>query len=299
MIEPRELLVLSESTVGRPPSASLRELIACEEAARLQGLRVWTIPADFDRCGDAAGAVAHIPPHDEAVAIWNGYIPDADRYASIYKALAAKGVRLVNAPAEHRQAQELDLALPRLAELTPRSVVVRDESDCDRALAEVGLPAFIKGAVQSVKARGWSACVANTADELRELVRQTLRRTGRSRGRAIVRQLVPLRHARHTHLGFPMGREYRVFLLHGQIVSLGYYWDADDPLAPLTPDEEATVRTLATTAAARMGTPWIAVDVGQTTAGEWLVIETGDAQFSGLSCIDPLPHWHRLATRLT
>lgn len=51
----------------------------------------------------------------------------------------------------------------------------------------------------------------------------------------------------------------------------------------MTAGEEQTVLALATGAAERVGTPYIAVDVGQTEGGEWIVIETGDAQFSGVS----------------
>jgi hypothetical protein len=36
------------------------------------------------------------------------------------------------------------------------------------------------------------------------------------------------------------------------------------------------------------------VDIGQADTDEWLVIETGDAQFSGVSQIPLLSLWHRL-----
>lgn len=67
----------------------------------------------------------------------------------------------------------------------------------------------------------------------------------------------------------------------------GYYWEGDDPLKSLTREEEATVLGLAKEAAHRVGTPYIAVDIGQTAENNWIVIETGDAQFSGV-CQTPL-----------
>ena len=54
--------------------------------------------------------------------------------------------------------------------------------------------------------------------------------------------------------------------------------------------------TLATEAARRVGTPYIAVDIGQTEDRKWIVIETGDAQFSGVSQTPLLPLWNKLAS---
>ena len=154
---------------------------------------------------------------------------------------------------------------------------------------------FVKGAVQSRKSRGWKACVAETEDELRLLCRHLLELDNRSRGRVVVRKLVRLRHSRVSAEGFPLGREYRVFLLRGEVLGWGYYWEGDDPLKALAPDEEQAVLSLAAEAARRVGTPYIAVDIGQTEDGEWIVIETGDAQFSGVSQVPLLGLWSRLA----
>ncbi|HEY0255811.1 MAG TPA: ATP-grasp domain-containing protein, partial [Candidatus Methylacidiphilales bacterium] len=113
-------------------------------------------------------------------------------------------------------------------------------------------------------------------------------------GRVILRQVVRMRHSRKSPQGFPVGREYRVFVLHGSVVSLGYYWEGDDVLAPLSAGEEEIVRHLATEAAKRLAVPFVAVDIGQVASGDWIVIETGDGQFSGLSQVPVIEHWHKL-----
>ncbi len=79
------------------------------------------------------------------------------------------------------------------------------------------------------------------------------------------------------------------------MLGYGYYWEGDDPLKALAPGEEQAVLTLATEAARRLGTPSIAVDIGQPEDGKWIVIETGDAQFSGVSQTPLLPLWSRLS----
>jgi hypothetical protein len=280
VIESRAPVVLSEAAEQLPPSASARDIAASTEAARLAGCRVFAILPDFERCGDAEGALWHVPAQDAPTpAFWVGYIPTPERYAAVHAAARAKNLLLPNTPDEHLDAQEFDRTYPRLGDLTPASAVVTD-------------PAQLAGAAgQSRKAKGWRACVAESADELVALTTGLLSLENRSRGRVVVRRLALLRHARTGPGDFPLGREFRAFVYRGAVVGLGYYWEGDDPLARLTPDEDRTVRALATEAARRVGAPYVAVDVGQEEGGDWLVVETGDAQFSGLSQIPRLALW--------
>jgi hypothetical protein len=174
-------------------------------------------------------------------------------------------------------------------------VIVTNLEDCAAAVATLGLPVFVKGAIQSRKARGWKACVAETVEELQRLCEQLLSLDTRSRGRVAVRKLVQLRHSRKSAQGFPFGREYRVFLYRDKVLGYGYYWEGDDPLKELSKEEERIVLDLSMEAARRIGTPFIAVDIGQTDDDTWIVIETGDAQFSGVSHVPLLPLWYAIS----
>lgn len=290
------MIVLSESSPQLAPSASAADLHKATEAARLTGCRVYPIPPDFSLCETAENALAHVPIQEaETPAVWIGYIPAPDRYEAICEAALHKRIRLINTLEQHLDAQEFDRAYPRLAELTPQSVTITSEEQCGEAVQALGLPLFVKGAVQSRKSRGWKACVAESADELRVLCRHLLTLENRSRGRVVVRRLEKLRHTRSSPGGFPLGREYRVFLYGQQVLGHGYYWEGDDPLKPLIAAEEDDVLEMAIEAAKRVGTPYIAVDIGQVEDGRWIVIETGDAQFSGVSQTPLLPLWSRLS----
>jgi ATP-grasp domain-containing protein len=294
------LVVLSEAAEQAAPSASARDLLAATEAARLVGCRVYTFPASFEQCGTADNALWHLPEQEaDTPGLWIGYIPPAERYAEVYAAALARRIRLPNSPAQHRLAMEFDQAYPLLEDLTPLSVVVSSTAAAAQAGAALGYPVFVKGAIRSRKAAGWQACVASEESELTALVTSLLANQYQARGRAIVRRLVNLRHVQTLANGFPVGREFRIFLLHGEVVDYGYYWDGEDALMALTAAEEQQVRSLARLAAARLGTPYLAVDVGQLADGTWTVIETGDAQFAGLSRIPPLRLWNRLQQLLT
>lgn len=293
------MIVLAESVENLPPSASNRDLKANIEAARYAGADVYTIPPDFTLCETAENALWQVPGQKAATpGIWIGYIPDYERYQAIYNAAQAKNISLLNTPEQHRRAQEFDAAYPFLEGITPRSITVNALVDCKRAGSNVGYPVFVKGAVQSRKARGWKACVAENEDELLALCSTLFELEQRSRGRVVIRELVKLRHIRE-HNGFPLGREYRVFLLNGNVIAKGYYWEGEDELSALSPAECDAIELLAQEAAKRLNVTYLSIDIGQTEDGDWIVIETGDPQFSGLSQINPLELWARLRNTLS
>lgn len=295
----KRMILLAESPHLLPPSSSRNDIIRSMEAARLTSWQVTEIPPDFSDCVDAEGALWHIPVQEKVTpTAWLGYIPDFERYQSIYNAAKAKNLQLLNTPEEHRVVQEFDAAYPFLEGLTPRSATVDSVEAALEAAPRIGFPIFVKGAVQSRKGRGWKACVADDENDLRELCEHLIELKNRSRGRVVLRELVKLRHTRMAG-DFPMGREYRLFLLNGQVLACGYYWEGDDPLKNLSASELTLVEGLARTAASRLPSPYVAVDIGQREDGEWTVIETGDPQFSGLSQISPLQFWNRLGEALT
>lgn len=266
------------------------------EAARQNALRVITFPpatADVP----TADALAHVPHCDEpTTAVWLGYIPGPDRYAAVERDLAGRGLALINTLDQHRTAQEFDRWYDRLRDLTIESATVTDLVDVPRVVDTLGLPLFIKGAIQSNKARGLTACVAKTVADVERLTGELLTDTSRSVGRVVLRRFTALRHSRTDASGFPYGREFRAFIGHGEVLSLAYYWEGEDDrdLTILRPAEREQVVDLARMAATRLAVPYLTVDIGQLVDGTWRVIETGDGQFSGLSLNSPFAIWRGL-----
>jgi len=293
-----EPILLAETPALLPPSPSRDDIERSLHAARLAGWRVWEIPPDFSLCETAEIALDHIPRQNEPTpTVWLGYIPDAQRYGAIYDAARAKNLVLLNSPQQHRTVQEFDFAYPFLEGLTPRSLTASSREEALMRAEEIGFPLFIKGAVQSRKSRGWRACVADNPSELSDLVAGLLDLETRSRGRVVLRELVRLRHSR-SHGDFPLGREFRVFLLDGALLARGFYWPHDEPLAHLSAQEAREVESLAVQAARRLPARSVCLDIGQTEDLGWIVIESGEPGFSGLSQIAPLEWWNRLREML-
>jgi hypothetical protein len=241
---------------------------------------------------DVEEALWHIP-RGPALAIMIGCIPKPEYYASMYQTLLGKDVRLINTPEESLRSQRLDEAYPYLVK-TPLTRWADRLDEAEKVAAEIGYPVFVKGRTRSKKAKGWKHCVAGDPAELAAIVTPILE-TG---DWAVIRQCVSLRHERTSDEGFPFGREFRVFLYGDQIMAMGYYWEGEDSLAELTEEENAAVTGLAREVALRIKVPFLVVDIGQQEDGEWIVVESGDAQFAGLSQINPLALWGALSAAL-
>jgi ATP-grasp domain-containing protein len=290
------LVVLSEDSFVDPNTINGRELRATVDAARMFGCRIYPMPPNFEECGTAENALVYLPDFDPPVAgIVAGYIPAPDHYSAVYEAAAAKGVRLVNTPAQFQTAMEFDKFYPLLGELTPESVVVSSVEELFDSGNRLPFPVFVKGAIKSNKDQGWAACVAYNDGELESIAKDLFARERRSRGRIIIRRLVKFRTLATDQQGFPIGREYRVFMYRDQLLALAFYWDEYRDSTVLTDADRSAIRTLSMEASRRVGTPYIALDVGQLEDGRWIVIEVSDGQFAGLSHVGLFELWSKLA----
>ena len=171
--------------------------------------------------------------------------------------------------------------------LIARTEVVTQASQVTAAFNRLPPPLFIRGAVSSAKELGWKACVATTVDEAETLVTRLLALKDYSRGRVLLRQVLPLRRLEKMHDGFPLSREYRLFVLDADVLAMGPYWVNEDPFGRLSEREEGEIRALAHEVARRTKVPWLAVDVGQLESGEWRCIETADPASTELGSVNP------------
>jgi hypothetical protein len=289
-------VILSEAGFTDEHTINGRELKAITETAGIMGFRVIPLPRDLEAVGGAEAVFEWTPVFDPPeIGLWAGYIPAVERYREVYQAAALHGIRLINDPAEHVRAMDFDGLYQRLEGLTPESRTSDSVDGAAVAAAELGYPVFVKGAVKSSKESGWSACVADNEVQLRDIAAFLMSRPGRSRGRIIVRRLAPLRRTGETPGGFPLSREYRVFLLQHEVISFGYYWEGTDDPWPLTEEDRRNMLEVVCEGSRRLEVPFVAIDAGQLKSGEWIIIESGDAQFCGLSQASMLGIWNRLS----
>ncbi|MGB7340125.1 MAG: ATP-grasp domain-containing protein [Phototrophicaceae bacterium] len=266
-----------------------------EEAARMFGCKVYSFPSNIEEFDNVDDVFAYIPQFDEPIlGIWVGVIPSYERYQLIYKIALKKNIHLINTPDQHRNAMEFDQFYPKLEGLTPKSVIIESLSEISVVLETMEFPLFVKGAIKSNKDGGWSAVVANNVEELEVIAGDLLSREHRSRGKIIIRELVQFNHIAIDPNGFPIGREYRAFVYKNDILAYGFYWDDYEDNQKLRGSTKQFFLDCLLEASNRVDTPFLSIDIGQLVNGDWIIIEIGDGQFSGLSTIPILELWSKI-----
>jgi hypothetical protein len=284
------MILLSESII--PPtrrdfSSADADIRGLTKTARRLNYLVYEIPHEDER-HSAEEVLQNVPIQpQETPALWQGYLPSISHYRGMYEAAQRRKIKLPNTPEEHQRILEFDLAYPSLVGLTPESLIISSPGEAAQCAAALGFPLFVKGAIFSRKSLGLKGCVAHNLEELTTLITQLLP-LQKSLGKVIVRRFADLKKSEREWLEFPMSREFRVFLYRAEVVAYGFYWPLfDEPMTQLSAEEEQQMLGLAKEAARRLNVGYVSIDVAQQKDNSWIVIETGDPQFSGLSFIDP------------
>ncbi|MEM7014916.1 MAG: ATP-grasp domain-containing protein, partial [Verrucomicrobiota bacterium] len=244
------------------------------------------IPSRWAREMEATEAIEDLETlHVETPGLLNGYIHSLEEYEELFDACLDRNLRLVNSPRDYGVAHSLELAYPDLEGMTPATVFIDSQEQVAAAIEKMGLPAFIKGAVQSQKDKGWDACVAKTLAEAQTIVGDLLGKYQLSMGSVAIRRFIELRHST-TVRDFPAAREFRISVFQNRALGFSRYWPECDAWQDLTADEQQTIIQLAEEASRRVKVPLLVIDVAQLTNGEWIVVEIGDLQSAGLMDTD-------------
>ncbi len=104
-----------------------------------------------------------------------------------------------------------------------------------------------------------------------------------------IRKYVPLVRYAEGLNGLPITKEFRVFVLYGQVVCGAYYWTGYDEVIGHTPSFDEVPMDFLAEVVRRVGSKinFYVVDVAQTEEGSWVVVELNDGQMSGLSENNP------------
>jgi predicted metal-dependent HD superfamily phosphohydrolase len=261
------------------------------EAATAERLGLPVALVDHDALvheNDPAKAVRRVSEQPSSrIGLYRGWMMTPDQYQRFFDALEGKGVRLLNDPAAYRHCHYLPESYPAIESHTPRSVWIKTRGDVsmDEIMAILRLfgsaPVVVKDFVKSRKHEWAEACfIPSAADRatVERVVRRFLELQGDDLSEGLVfREFVefePL--GRHPKSGMPLTKEFRLFFLDGHLIFWTPYWDEDD-YAGLTPPVERFAAV-----AGGVRSRFFTMDVAQRGAGDWLIVELGDAQVAGL-----------------
>lgn len=238
---------------------------------------------------DAAAAVRRVAPRAKSTtAIYRGWMLKPDQYARLYNSLAAKGVALINDPAAYRHCHYLPECYSIIEAQTPRSVwlkiggenvPMKDIMDLLRSFGSA--PVIVKDFVKSRKHEWHDACfIASAADRdgVERVVRRFLELQDDDLNEGLVfREFVEFEPLTvHSKSGMPLTREFRLFFLDHRHVFSTPYWDEGNYAGVQLPIDAFTA------AAEKVESRFFTMDVAKRKNGDWLIVELGDGQVSGL-----------------
>ena len=93
----------------------------------------------------------------------------------------------------------------------------------------------------------------------------------------------------HSKSGMPLKEDYRLFFLHKQLIGIYNYWEEGEYL-PGIPGVKAFEDL-----AEKIESNFFSMDIARKKNGEWIIIELGDGQVSGLpEQMDKMEFYNRL-----
>jgi len=217
--------------------------------------------------------------------------------------VVASGSVLINSFREHRNIANSGTWSHLLEGITPRAYNLSDLPN---------LPDgewFVKGETNSLKNRWQDACYAASRAELIRVVGNFQRDAFVGGQQVVIKPFIHFRQLENKDgqpifslAGQPLWHERRVFILDGQPVSEGFYWETfrDEVREDWSALDESLFA--ATLAGAIQRTQHLArfmvIDLAEQLDGSWMVIELNDGSMAGMSGNDPHVLWNAVAARL-
>lgn len=278
------------------------------EAARRAGWDVCVVNLEELEAGHLKRALACVPQRDTRRALYRGWMMRPEVYVRLHQGLSARNVRLLNSPEHYRHAHHLPENHAVISLLTAPTTWLRlppgftwewIEARLPDLLRPFGdAPVLVKDYVKSQKHAWKEACFipcASDAMAVRLVVQRFLELQDDALNEGLVfRQYIPLASAgTHPVSGMPLGVEFRLFFLRGQVLSSSVYWEhgADGGVRPDL--------AMFTDVARKVASPFFAMDVALRADGQWMIVELGDGGVSSLpERADVDDFYRRLAARL-
>lgn len=240
---------------------------------------------------NAAGAVRKVKPATtREIAIYRGWMLKPHTYERLYSALAEKGLLLINTPAAYTHCHYLPESYHLIEDFTPRSTWLKTGPDVSIDAVMTILhpfgdkPVIVKDFVKSRKHEWNEACYIPSASD-RQTVERVVTRFLQLQGGDLNEGLVfrefvefePL--TAHSKSGMPLTKEFRLFILDGQIILSMPYWEegdyGNDKDARPSIDAFGDVMQ-------KIQSRFFTVDIARKRDGIWNIVELGDGQVAGL-----------------
>ncbi|MBL4648883.1 MAG: ATP-grasp domain-containing protein [Aureispira sp.] len=227
------------------------------------------------------------PAPEKEQAIYRGWMLSKAQYELLYEALLTKNIQLINTPTEYAFCHYFPNSYETIQEFTPKSIFKPLEENFDIEDFREGLKSFgnqaiiVKDYVKSQKHYWKEACFIPDASDLENVEKITrrfieLQDVDFNIG-LVYRAFVALEHlAEHSVSGMPLTKEFRILVKEGKVIQAFNYWDEGDyeAISPNLKFLDSVIPSIKSN--------FFSVDIAQQKNGQWIIVELGDGQVSGL-----------------
>lgn len=206
----------------------------------------------------------------------------------VEKEVHLAGSHLINSYRQHRALADSSSWSHLLEGLTPPQYSLEDIPHLPEG------EWFVKGETNSVKNQWLEKTYAPTTRDLPRVVNNFLNDGYVGNQRVVIKPYRRWRQLTQGVTGQPIFHERRVFLLLGEVIAEGFYWDSfREEVGEVKALDESLYAATLQEAASRLKplAPFMVVDLAEDPAGSWEVVEVNDGSMSGLSGVDPRVLW--------
>lgn len=200
-------------------------------------------------------------------------------YLELEKDLKNKNSQLINSYAQHYWIASFSWYDP-LKAYTPETWFEHEFYKCNYPG-----PFVVKGTTNSRKSRWKTHCFAENKKEALYIANELANDPLIGPQGIIYRKYIPLKTFEVDSIsGMPYSNEYRIFCYKNKILSYGYYWSCteEDPSKYLLSKEGLDFAKQLIEIIQHYANFYV-IDIAETEAGDWILIEINDGQQSGLS----------------
>ncbi len=206
-------------------------------------------------------------------------------YFELGQDLRLLGANLINSYSEHLYLADIGQWSVDLQGLTPMTWAQGTFRDLpsDRSFV-------LKGQTNSMKFLWDTHMFAADKNEVKAVLRRLLDDSLIGRQVIYAREYIPLISYGEGLHGLPISKEFRFFVLCGQIIGSGFYWSSHLEEVGHIPSPSEVPEAFLKAVLSRIGdlASFLVFDVAQAQTGDWLVVDVNDGQMSGLSEVQPM-----------
>jgi hypothetical protein len=219
--------------------------------------------------------------------IYRGWMLTPSQYRFLYYALKDRNSVLINSPEQYKHCHYLPESYHLIKDHTPLTIYFPYEVDLEMDILMEqlsvfdGKPVVVRDYAKSRKHNWFDACYipsASNRSEVEKIVSRFVELQGEDLNEGLVfREYVDLKPlGSHPQSGMPLTEEHRLFYFNDKLISVFEYWEGINYKGNKPPLDQFNE------VAQGIESLFFTMDVAQKKNGEWIIVELGDGQVSGL-----------------